>query len=274
MKKFQNLDSIAFLQCVGSRDKERPYCSKVCCTQTIKNAILLKESDPKKQIFVLYRDIRTYGIKEDLYRIARDIGVHFIRYNEQKQIEVTEKNKDDLTIQFTDIVLRRKMEINVNLLVLAAGIVAEKKNPISTLFKVSQNIDNFFAEAHVKLRPNDFANDGMFLCGLAHGPKTVDESISQAYAVVSKAVTILSKKTVSLKGTIAYVNPAACSECGVCAAICPYYAPEFNDDTKKAEIQHTLCKGCGLCVASCRSGAISLNGFETSEIMGMIKAIL
>ncbi len=272
-EKFETVNSIAFLQCVGSRDKERPYCSKVCCAQTIKNAILFKELDPKKQIFVLYRDIRTYGIREDLYRTAREIGIHFIRYNDQKQLEVTQ-NKHHVMIQFTDTVLRRKMEIGVNLLVLATAIVAEKKNSIAKLFKVSQNTDNFFAEAHVKLRPNDFSTDGMFLCGLAHGPKTVGESISQAHAVASRAVTVLSKKSVSLKGTIAYINPATCSQCGVCIAICPYFAPKFNDNTKKAEIQHTLCKGCGICVASCRSGAISLNGFETSEIMDMIKSIL
>ena len=270
---FESCKTIAFIQCVGSRNEKHPYCSKVCCTQSIKNAILLKQMDPQKQIYILYRDIRTYGMRENLYRTARDMGIHFIRYNNDKNLNVSQNN-DSIKLEFTDIVFRRKMIIEVDLLVLAAAITATKKNPLAKLFKVSQNPDNFFAEAHVKLRPNDFAGDGMFLCGLAHGPKTVGESITQAHAAAARAVTVLAQKSVSLQGTIAYINPTFCSQCGICVSICPYYAPVFNLKTKKAQIQETLCKGCGLCVASCRSGAINLNGFETWEIMNMINSIL
>jgi heterodisulfide reductase subunit A len=271
--KFETCKTIAFIQCVGSRNELRPYCSKVCCTQSIKNAILLKQMDPEKNIYILYRDIRTYGMRENLYRKARGMGIHFIRYNNDKSLEVT-KDNDSLKLDFTDIVFRRHMVIKADLLVLATAVVATPDNPLAKLFKVSQNTDHFFAEAHVKLRPNDFATDGMFLCGLAHGPKTVGESIAQAQAAAARAVTVLSKETVSLQGTIAYVDSALCSQCGVCVSICPYYAPMFNLKNKKAQIQQTLCKGCGLCVASCRSGAINLNGFETSEILEMVKALL
>ena len=270
---FESHKTIAFVQCVGSRSEKRPYCSKVCCTQSIKNAVLFKQMDPEKQIYILYRDIRAYGMRENLYRVARDMGIHFIRYNHDKSLDVT-RNNGLIKLEFTDIVFRRKMVIEADLLVLASAVIASKNNPLAKFFKVSQNEDNFFIEAHVKLRPNDFATDGMFLCGLAHGPKTVGESIAQAQAAAARAVTVLSQKSVSLQGTVAYVNPAFCSQCGICVAICPYYAPVFDFKTKKAHIQQILCKGCGLCVASCRSGAINLNGFETSQIMNMVKSIL
>jgi heterodisulfide reductase subunit A len=270
---FSSAKTIAFIQCVGSRNKERPYCSKVCCTQSIKNAVLLKEMDPDKEIYILYRDIRAYGMRENLYREARDLGIHFIRYNNDQPLDVVQDN-DQIAIGFTDVVLRSEMNLQADLLILASAVITPEKNPLAKLFKVSQNADNFFTEAHVKLRPNDFATDGMFLCGMAHGPKTVGESIAQAQAAASRAVTVLSQKSVLLSGTVAYVDPNACSKCGVCVSVCPYYAPLFDFRTKKARIQNTLCKGCGLCVASCRSGAIRLNGFETSEIMDMVKSIL
>jgi len=270
---FESYKTIAFVQCVGSRNEQHPYCSKVCCTQSIKNAVLLKQMDEQKEIYILYRDIRTYGMREDLYKTARDMGIHFIRYNYDKPLDVT-RDTGGIKLGFTDIVLRREMVIKADLLVLAAAVIAPERNPLAKLFKVSRNEDNFFTEAHVKLRPNDFATDGMFLCGLAHGPKTVGESIAQAQAAAARAVTVLSQKSVSLQGTVAYVNPAFCSQCGICVSICPYYAPMFDLKTQKARIQHTLCKGCGLCVASCRSGAINLNGFETPQIMDMIKSIL
>ena len=194
---FEAYKTIAFLQCVGSRNEKYPYCSKVCCTQSIKNAILLKHMDPKKQIYILYRDIRTYGMRENLYQSARDMGIHFIRYNNDKNLNVSQNNAF-VKLEFTDIVFRRKMIIKVDLLVLASAITATPKNPLAKLFKVSQNTDHFFAEAHIKLRPNDFATKGMFLCGLAHGPKTVGESIAQAQAASARAATVLSQKSGAL----------------------------------------------------------------------------
>ncbi len=262
-----------FVQCVGSRIPERPYCSKVCCTQSIKSALSLKSKKPDMDIFILYRDLRSYGLREDLYREARSQGIKFIRYHNEKGISVSTA-ENGLEINFSDRVLHRQMVIQSDLLVLASAIVPEKSNPLAPMFKISQNADGFFAEAHVKLRPNDFATDGVFVCGLAHAPKPIEESISQAQAAASRAVTVLSQLEISVSGTVALIDPNFCSSCGVCVDVCPYSAPKFNENTAKAEIQATLCKGCGLCVASCRSGAIHLKGFDTGQIMAMIQTCL
>jgi len=268
----EGLNTAVFLQCVGSRISERPYCSKVCCTQSIKSALTLKEMNPGMNIFVIYRDMRPYGLREELYREARSKGIIFIRYNFEKGLDV-DIDQGDLKVAFTDNVLRRQMVIRPDLLTLATAIVPEKKNPLAQFYKVPQNDDGFFMEAHVKLRPVDFATDGMFVCGLAHAPKTLDESITQAQAAAARAVTLLSAKRISVTGTVAYVDPTYCSGCGICVSICPYSAPRFEEKSGKVEIEATLCKGCGLCVASCRSGALHLKGFDTSQILVMIDQI-
>jgi len=270
---FDTCRTAVFVQCVGSRIAERPWCSKVCCTQSIKSALDLKSLNPDMNIFVLYRDLRSYGLREDLYREARDRGIKFIRYNHDSGFVVTAA-QDYLAINFTDRVLRRAMVIQSDLLVLATAIVPQQHHPLAQLYKVPQNADGFFAEAHVKLRPNDFATDGVFVCGLAHAPKPIDESIAQAQAAAARAVTVLSALEISVSGTVAMVDPNFCSQCGVCVAVCPYSAPKFNENSGKAEIQPTLCKGCGLCVASCRSGALHLKGFDNSQIMAMLKSCL
>ena len=270
---FDACRTAVFVQCVGSRIAERPYCSKVCCTQSIKSALDLKSMHPELDIFILYRDLRSYGLREDLYREARDQGIKFVRYNNESGITVAAV-ENGLDIRFTDRVLRRPMVISSDLLILASAIVPQKNNPLAQLYKVSQNDDGFFAEAHVKLRPNDFATDGVFVCGLAHAPKPIDESICQAQAAASRAVTVLSSLELSVSGMVALIDPNFCSRCGVCVSVCPYSAPKFNEKTGKAEIQATLCKGCGLCAASCRSGAIHLKGFDTGQIMAMIESFV
>ncbi len=270
---FDACRTAVFVQCVGSRIAERPWCSKVCCTQSIKSALDLKSINPEMNIFVLYRDLRSYGLREDLYREARDRGIKFIRYNNDNGIAV-HATGNGLAVNFTDRVLRRAMVIQSDLLVLASAMVPQKNNPLAQLYKVSQNADGFFAEAHVKLRPNDFATDGVFVCGLAHAPKPIDESIAQAQAAAARAVTVLAALEISVSGTVALVDPNSCSQCGVCVAVCPYSAPRINENSGKAEIQATLCKGCGLCVASCRSGALHLKGFDTSQIMAMLTSCL
>jgi heterodisulfide reductase subunit A len=271
----QHMKSAAFIQCVGSRIPERPYCSKTCCTHSVKNALKLKEINPDMDIFILYRDIRTYGLREDLYREAREKGIQFMRYDFDKELTV-DRDKEDIRMRFTDTTIRRKMEIRPDLLVLATAIVPQKENPLAQMFKVTLNDDGFFMEAHVKLRPVDCATDGVFLCGLAHAPKPIDESIAQAQGAATRAVTLLAKETIQVSGTVAEVNPIFCSSCGICVEICPYSAPSFVEDgpfAGKAGINPVLCKGCGLCVASCRSGAINLKGFGTDQIMAMINEI-
>ena len=267
----REVNTALFVQCVGSRIPERPYCSKVCCTQSVKSALELKKINPEMNVFVLYRDMRPYGLREDLYREARFSGISFIRYDFDTGLNVAADGRD-LQVLFTDSVLRRQMEICPDLLILASAIIAEKKNPIAQFYKVTQNDDGFFQEAHVKLRPVDFATDGVFVCGLAHGPKPVDESIAQAQAAAARAVTFLAAKQISVSGTVAHVDAAACSSCGVCVSICPYSAPRFNEKTGRAEIESALCKGCGLCTASCRSGAIHLSGFDNDQVFSQIFA--
>jgi len=267
----QSCGTAVFVQCVGSRIPERPYCSKVCCTRSVHSALQLKSINPKMNVFVLYRDMRTYGLREDLYRKARSEGVVFIRFNAEEKMAVSAEGSD-LLVHFRDRVLNRKMELRPDLLVLATAIVPERENPLARLYKVAQNADGFFVEAHAKLRPVEFATDGVFMCGLAHGPKPIEESVVQAQAAAGKAVAVLSAKAHAVSGTVSVVNPFFCSRCGVCIAVCPFGAPKFNEKTGKAEIEPSLCKGCGLCVASCRSGAIHQKGFETEQIMAMIES--
>jgi heterodisulfide reductase subunit A2 len=268
------IHSALFIQCVGSRIPERPYCSKVCCTHSIKNALALKALRPETDVFVLYRDLRSYGLREDLYRQAREAGVIFLKYDEAEGLDVKQTGKD-LEVVFKDTTLRRRMVIKPDLMVLATAIVPPAENPLAQMFKVTLNDDGFFMEAHVKLRPVDCATDGVFICGLAHAPKPVDESITQAQAAATRAVTLLAKKTIRMAGTVAETDPSMCSACGVCVSICPYSAPSFIDAAArmhagKAQINPVLCKGCGLCVASCRSGAIHLKGFDNDQIFAQI----
>jgi heterodisulfide reductase subunit A len=220
-------------------------------------------------VYIVYRDMRPYGLREDLYREARSRGISFLRYDFDKGISVS-KEQNDLEVTFIEFLLRRRIKLQTDLLVLASAIVTEKENPLTKFYKLSQNEDGFFAEAHVKLRPVDFATDGVFMCGLAHSPKPMDESIAQAQAAAARAVILLSAKTIPVSGTVATINPNFCTGCGICVSVCPYSAPRFNEKNGKAEIEPTLCKGCGLCVASCRSGAIWLRGFEASQIISMI----
>ena len=266
-----------FIQCVGSRIPERPYCSKLCCTHSIRNALQLKSRNPKMDVYILYQDLRAYGLREDLYRRAREAGIQFIRYRQEQGVEVLQKGAD-LKVRFKDTVLRREMEITPEMIVLASAIVPPAENPLSQQFKVTLNDDGFFMEAHAKLRPVDCATDGVFICGLAHAPKPIDESISQAAAAATKAVTLLARKVIRTSGNTAKVDPMACSGCGVCESVCPYSAPSLIPESDKrfpgrAQIESVLCKGCGLCVASCRSGAINLKGFDNNQIFSQIFAL-
>jgi len=230
---------------------------------------------PDMDVFILYRDLRSYGLREDLYREARARGINFIRHDFDKGLDVTAEGTD-LRVRFTDTILRRRMEIRPDIVVLATAITPPKENPLAQQYKVTLNDDGFFMEAHVKLRPVDCATDGVFICGLAHAPKPLDESVAQAQAAATRAITLLAKKTIQMSGTVAHTDSMSCSSCGVCVALCPYSAPSFIQKgpfTGKAEINPVLCKGCGLCVASCRSGAIHLRGFDNDQIFAQIFAL-
>ena len=271
---FQNMKSAVFIQCVGSREPERPYCSKVCCTQSIQNALRLKKLDPAMHVYILFRDIRTYGFREDIYRKARSEGVVFIPYHrfEKPVVDIVD---NALQVRVNDQTLQRNLAIRADMVVLASAIIPSESNKfLSQLYKLALNDEGFFQEAHAKLRPVDFATDGVFMAGIAHGPKPVEEIIAQAQAAAARAVTILASKTITMSAQVAYSNPMVCSGCGVCAAICPFSAAKLDSDTGRAEINPAQCKGCGLCVASCRSGALNLRGFDQAQTFSMIEAAM
>jgi heterodisulfide reductase subunit A len=268
----RRVKTTVFIQCVGSREPERPYCSRVCCTHSVKSAIRLKELNPDMSVYVLYRDIRTYGEREYLYRKARLAGVLFIPFALDRKPAV-EAEEDGLRVEVFDPLLGEPIAIKADLLSLATAIVPYKDERLARLFKIPLGEDGFFVEAHAKLGPSEFATDGVFLCGMAHYPKPIEESVAQAQAAASRAVTLLAGKSTKISGTVAEINPVFCSRCGVCVEICPYSAASMDESGSRpdrAEINPVLCKGCGLCAASCRSGAINLRGFGTEHIMAMI----
>jgi heterodisulfide reductase subunit A len=262
--------SAVFILCVGSRIKERPYCSEVCCTHSVVGALKLKEINPDMDVFIVYRDMRTFGLFEDLYREARSKGILFIRYDETKELKVAE-DQNDLQVLFTSSVLNREMEIRPDLLILATALVPPEKNRIATLFKVPVNKDGFFAEAHVKLRPIDFATDGVFLCGLAHSPKPINESIAQGLGAAARAVTLLSQKEMFGNAIVAFINPESCVGCQGCLKVCPYEAIQFLEDRRICEINEVICKGCGACAATCPSASAQLKRFTSRQIYAQIE---
>jgi heterodisulfide reductase subunit A len=264
------LRSAVFIQCVGSRIKERPYCSKVCCTHSVLSALKLKEINPEMDVFIVYRDMRTYGLREDLYREARSKGVIFIRYDDRKELKVNQ-DRDDLQVLFTSYVLGREMEIRPDLLVLATAIVTPKENPVAKLIKVPVNMDGFFVEAHVKLRPIDFATDGVFVCGLAHSPKPIDESIAHGLGASARAVTLLSQKEMFGNAIVAFIDPESCVGCQGCLKVCPYEAIRYLEDREICEINEVICKGCGACAATCPSASAQLKRFTSKQIYAQIE---
>jgi heterodisulfide reductase subunit A len=268
-----DIQTAVFIQCVGSREPDRPYCSRVCCTHSVENALELKKKNPEMTIIILHRDIRTYSEREYLYKKAREVGVIFVRYTLDNKPAVQSGSDGKILVTVTDHVLGRPLEIEADLLTLASAVVPYKEEKLAQFFKVPMNADGFFVERHAKLGPSEFATDGVFLCGLAHYPKPIDEAIAQARAATSRAVTLLARKTIKTSGEVAHTNQMWCSSCGVCVSICPYSAPSFVKEgpmAGKAQINPVLCKGCGLCVASCRSGAIHLSGFDNNQIFAQI----
>jgi heterodisulfide reductase subunit A2 len=276
--KVVNAQSVVMIQCVGCRNEERNYCSRVCCNNAITCALKLKEINPQMDIYIIYRDIRTYGFAEEYYREAANREVKFIRYEpeDKPQVEaIQEGGKSMLRVTVTDPILGKKVALDADILALAAAVIPPATNAeITRLFKVPLNPDGFFQEAHVKLRPVDFAADGVFLCGTAHYPKHIPESISQAYGAAGRAATILSKDSVTASGAISEVGEDKCIACGACISVCKYGAIEFHDTPqgKKARVIPVLCKGDGLCNSKCPAGAISAKHFTDEEIFAAIDA--
>jgi heterodisulfide reductase subunit A len=267
-------ESVVFIQCVGSREPERPYCSKVCCTHSIKSAINFKKMNPEINVFVIYRDIRTYGQRESLYKEARQMGVIFIRYDSERK-PVVRKESDGLWITARDHVLDMDVEIHADLLVLASAIVPRNNEALAQMFKLSCNSDRFFNEAHAKLRPVEFATAGIFLAGMAHYPKPIEESIAQAAAAASRAAVTLSKESITVEGIVSHVRDFMCRGCGECEKVCPFNAisVELVEDTGKiAVVREALCKGCGMCAVACPTGAASVHHYGNEEVLTMVES--
>jgi heterodisulfide reductase subunit A len=266
-------DTVVMIQCVGSREPEHNYCSRVCCAGAIKNAIHMKTMKPDANILILYRDIRSYGFREKYYRQAREMGINFIRYDLDKKPVVT-KNGDQIVVSIDDPILGATLNIPADLLVLSSRINPNPENEhLSQFFKVPLNSEKFFLEAHVKLRPVEFATDGVYLCGLAHYPKDIKETIAQAMATAGRAATVLSKEKIEAAGRIAYVNELRCSGCGACLTVCAYNAITLDEERQVAVINEAMCKGCGACTATCRGTAIKLHGFEDEQILTILNAV-
>jgi heterodisulfide reductase subunit A len=272
--------TLVMIQCVGCRQADRDYCARVCCSHAIKNALKLKAINPGMDIYILFRDIRTYGLMEDYYREASERDVKFIRYEpeDKPRVEAVEEGgRPALRVTVPDPILGRKLAIDADYLALAAAVIPPATNrEISQLFKVTLGPDGFFKEAHVKLRPVDFATDGVFLCGTAHYPKHIPEAINHAYGAAGRALTLLSHDIVTVSGSVCEVDERKCIGCGACISACAYAAIEFRETRqgRKAVVNPVLCKGDGLCNAKCPTGAIYLKHFTDEEILSQIDAVL
>ena len=273
-------DTVVMIQCVGSRDDEHAYCSRICCGHAVRNALRLKELRPQANVFVLYRDMRTYGFGEQPYRLAREKGVRFIRYEPEGKPSVS-ATEQGLRVAVRDPILEATLEIDADLLVLSAAIVARPDGQeLAQMLKVPLNQDRFFLEAHLKLRPVDFATEGVFLCGLAHSPKGLHETIAQATAAASRAATILAKDSLVPESAISEVIDENCDGCAYCIDPCPYHALTLivymrgGGIKKTVETNEALCKGCGVCQATCPKNGILVQHYKLDQIAAVVEAAL
>ncbi len=260
--------NISIIQCVGSRSKERTYCSRICCMTAVKNAILFKEASPDTKITIFYRDMQMYGVEnEQLFRKSKRLGVRYVTYDPDRPPRF-----DGESVSVHHLRMGRDIIVPTDLLVLSTPLVAQDDaSEISTMLKVPINENGFFLEGHVKLKPLDFATDGVYLCGNARFPSTIREAISQGLGVASRAAGVLSKEALFTSGIVADINPETCCGCLGCVAVCPYGAINFIENRGICQVNKVLCKGCGGCAATCPSGSARLDGFSNQQIYAQIE---
>jgi heterodisulfide reductase subunit A len=261
------------IQCVGSGTPDNPNCSRICCQNAVKNALRILEINPEARIFVLYRDMRTYGFQEEYYQKARQAGVIFVRYSAEAPPRV-EAAGEMVEVTFTDPVLGREITVNADRLCLSTGLVADEdgNDELAMIFKIPRTADGYFLEDHVKLRPVDLPVPGFFVAGCAHGPKLIRESIAQALAASSRALTMLARDTIDLGARAARVDRDRCAACLICVRSCPFGIPFINADGY-SEIDPAKCHGCGVCAAVCPAKAIQLMQFEDDRIMAKLEEL-
>jgi heterodisulfide reductase subunit A len=273
-KRMAESQTIVMIQCVGSRNEVRPYCSRLCCAKSVKNAISLKNLNPKMNVYILYRDMRTYGFRESYYEEAREKGVIFIRHDLDRMPEV-KKEEDILKVTVRDIILGERLEIDADLVVLASAVLpTEDNHALARLFRVPLNEDGFFKEAYEKLSTVDFMQEGIFVAGMARSPVSIVESIYQGKAAASRAMTFLTREALFTDGIISSVKESVCCGCKVCEALCPYGAIAVVPEQNVARVDELVCKGCGTCCGACPTGAAQLKGFKKQQMMAMVDAYL
>jgi heterodisulfide reductase subunit A len=276
----QQAQAVAFIQCVGSRTAERPYCSKVCCSHSVESALKLKEMNPDLEVYVLFRDMRTYGEREMFYEMAREQGVVFIRYHLADPPRVESIGDGRINITVNDLILGRPVSFTVDLLTLATAIIPHRNAPLAELYKVPLNAEGFFTEAHAKIKPVDAPTEGIFLAGLCHYPKPLQESVAEALATAARAATILSQEALLLESTISRVIDENCDGCAFCVDACPFRALTlieyyFEGKVKKTvEVNEVKCKGCGSCMATCPKKGIEVAGFTLEQLGAQVEAAL
>ncbi|MBF0557763.1 MAG: CoB--CoM heterodisulfide reductase iron-sulfur subunit A family protein, partial [Nitrospirae bacterium] len=264
-------ERFVMIQCVGSREEPAQYCSRICCQDAVKNAIAIKEKDPSAQVFIIYRDIRTYGLREDYYRKARDLGVIFVRYDVDRKPEVMQSG-GRLNVKTWDYMLNKELLIDADWVVLSTGLRPHPTtDKVGEMYKVTRNTDGYFLEAHVKLRPVDFPSEGIFVAGLAHAPKNLDETITQALAAAGRAGVILSHERLAVSGIIAKHRKDLCMSCLSCFRVCPFDSPYIGEDGKVAH-NEVKCMGCGICAGICPAKAFQVNNFRDDQVLAMIDA--
>jgi heterodisulfide reductase subunit A len=265
--------TVVMVQCVGSREPERPYCSRVCCTQAVKNALKLKELRPGLNVYVLYREVRTYGFREAHYQAARDAGVVFLRYELATKPQVS-ANSSELRVSLVEPVTGQPLQLDADLLVLSVGIDAEEESALAEALGVDLNADGFFLEEHPKMKPLDLGKGGMYVAGLAHSPRFLEETIIQAQGAAMRAAAFLAPEVLTDRPTAVWVNERLCSFCGLCVEACPFEARVMNYDSRVADVDYTLCQGCGVCAVVCPNKATRQKTFEHKQLMAAIDMAL